>query len=168
MLWVDKYRPKNLKELTYHKKLSIMLEKMVSAGNFPHLLFYGPSGGGKKTRILSLLTLVFGKNVNKIRTEHKSFKVNSKTIEITTLGSNYHIEMNPCDAGIYDRVVVQDIIKEIASSHVLTTTKSSFGQKENKNKNTNTDNTAEKKKKINIQNLLIVFVKLKVKISILK
>lgn len=92
----------------------------VRSGNFPHLLFYGPPGAGKKTRVLSLLFEVFGKSVTKIKSEHRTFKVNSRNIEITTLGSNYHIEMNPSDAGIYDRVVVQDIIKEIASSAVLT------------------------------------------------
>ena len=30
------------------------------------------------------------------------------------MSSNYHIELNPSDAGIYDYVVVQEIIKEIA------------------------------------------------------
>jgi len=117
---VDKYRPKRFDQLTYHDRLTQMLRKMVVSGNFPHLLFYGPSGAGKKTRVLALLQEVFGKGVTKIKTEHRSFKVNSsKTIEITTLGSNYHIEMNPSDAGIYDRVVVQDIIKEIASAQSL-------------------------------------------------
>jgi len=119
MLWVDKYRPRRLDQLTYHKRLTQMLRKMVISGNFPHLLFYGPPGAGKKTRILALLHEVYGKGVTKIKTEHKAFKINSKTVEITTLGSIYHIEMNPSDAGIYDRVVVQDIIKEIASSQSL-------------------------------------------------
>ena len=35
-------------------------------------------------------------------------------MEITTVASNYHIEVNPSDVGIYDYVVVQEIIKEIA------------------------------------------------------
>ena len=35
-------------------------------------------------------------------------------MEITTVASNYHIELNPSDVGIYDYVVVQEIIKEIA------------------------------------------------------
>lgn len=93
-----------------------MLEKMVESGNFPHLLFYGPPGAGKKTRTLALLHSVFGSGVRKMKTDHRTFRVNSKKIEMTTLSSNYHIEMNPSDAGIYDRVVVQDIIKEIAST----------------------------------------------------
>jgi len=136
MLWVDKYRPRRLDQLTYHPNLTHMLRKMVTSGNFPHLLFYGPPGAGKKTRVLALLQEVFGKGVTKIKTEHRSFKVNSKTIEITTLGSNYHIEMNPSDAGIYDRVVVQSIIKEIASSQSLMSaanTLSSVGANSNSN-----------------------------------
>jgi len=148
MLWVDKYRPKKLDQLTYHKNLTEMLRKMVHHGNFPHLLFYGPPGAGKKTRILALLQEVFGKGVTKIKTEHRSFKVNTKTIEITTLGSIYHIEMNPSDAGIYDRVVVQDIIKEIASSQSLVSAAQIVAQKNNnKNNKNNKEETEHNNKK---------------------
>ena len=44
-----------------------------------------------------------------------------KSIEITTIASNYHIELNPSDVGIYDYVVVQEIIKEIAQYKQLDT-----------------------------------------------
>lgn len=33
---------------------------------------------------------------------------------MTTVASSYHIEINPGDAGIYDRYVVQEVIKEMA------------------------------------------------------
>ena len=33
---------------------------------------------------------------------------------MTTVASAYHIEINPGDAGIYDRYVVQEVIKEMA------------------------------------------------------
>lgn len=36
-----------------------------------------------------------------------------------TIASNYHIEVNPNDAGIYDRIVVQEMIKNIAQSQQL-------------------------------------------------
>ena len=36
-----------------------------------------------------------------------------------TVASNYHIEVNPNDAGIYDRIVVQEMIKNIAQSQQL-------------------------------------------------
>lgn len=123
MLWVDKYRPKSLDELTYHKGLSTMLKKIVKGGDFPHMLFYGPPGAGKHTRIVSLLEEVYGPGVHKVKIETRTFQATkSKKVEISTLGSIYHIEMNPQDAGIYDRVVVQDVIKEIASACTLDTT----------------------------------------------
>lgn len=42
-----------------------------------------------------------------------------KAIEVTTVASSYHIEINPGDAGIYDRLVVQEVIKEIAQYNPL-------------------------------------------------
>ena len=48
-------------------------------------------------------------------------------MELTTIASNYHIEMTPSDAGIKDRFVVQEVIKEIASYHLADTkSKKSF------------------------------------------
>lgn len=32
-------------------------------------------------------------------------------VELTTVSSNYHVEMNPSDVGNNDRYVVQEIIK---------------------------------------------------------
>ena len=43
----------------------------------------------------------------------------NKKIEVMTIASNYHIEVNPNDAGIYDRIVVQEMIKNIAQSQQL-------------------------------------------------
>lgn len=48
-----------------------------------------------------------------------------------TVASNYHIEVNPSDAGIYDRIVVMDLIKSAAQTHQLDGT----GQREFKGKN---------------------------------
>ena len=36
-----------------------------------------------------------------------------------TIASNYHIEVNPSDVGFYDRVVIQELIKNIASAQQL-------------------------------------------------
>jgi len=49
--------------------------------------------------------------------DNKTFKTPSNTsVELTTLSSSYHIELTPADAGVHDRLVVQDVIKEIAQS----------------------------------------------------
>lgn len=80
------------------------------------MLFYGPSGAGKKTRIMALLRAMYGPGAERVRLEHRPFKTPSgKNIEMTTVASNYHIEINPGDAGIYDRYVVQELIKEMAA-----------------------------------------------------
>lgn len=123
MLWVDKHRPRGLEKLTFHPELTSKLSAIAEKGDLPHLLLYGPSGAGKRTRVLSLLRALYGPGAEKIRLEQRSFKTPSKrVVEISTLGSNYHIEMNPSDAGIYDRYVVQEVIKEIAQYSPLNTT----------------------------------------------
>jgi hypothetical protein len=62
-----------------------------------------------QTRITALLRGLFGKGADRVKVSHKSFKVKSRVIEIATLGSNYHIEINPSDVGISDRHVVQEV-----------------------------------------------------------
>ena len=72
-LWVDSFRPTELSKLSYHLEMSEKLKKMVDKGNFPHLLFYGAPGSGKKTRIMCLLREVYGSGVEKVFWEFFSF-----------------------------------------------------------------------------------------------
>ena len=149
-LWLDKHRPKKLSKLDFHKKQAEHLEKLVKSGDFPHLLvtwillntntiFYknitnltfsyglfqvhGPPGAGKKTRIMALLREMYGNGVDRLRIEHQTYETPSKKkIDIATIASNYHIEVNPSDVGIYDRIVIQELIKTTASAQQITTT----------------------------------------------
>jgi len=57
---------------------------------------YGPSGAGKKTRIMCILKELYGSGVEKLRIEQHHFTTPSKKkLEISTISSNYHIEVNP-------------------------------------------------------------------------
>ena len=68
----------------------------MQSGDFPHLLVYGPSGAGKKTRIMCLLRELYGAGIEKLRIEHQTFTTPSnKKLDVSTVASNYHIEVNP-------------------------------------------------------------------------
>lgn len=124
--------------------LCVFAVVQAASGELPHLMFYGPPGAGKKTRIMALLHAIYGDGVSKVKLERRVFKVRvsrvcvplavltchphvplcpqtprNRNIEVTTVASNFHIEINPGDAGIYDRYIVQDVIKEIAQSAPL-------------------------------------------------
>ena len=99
VLWVDLYRPKKLNSLDYHPEITNKLRRLVESGDIPHLLFYGPSGAGKKTRISAFLHELYGPAATKVRVTQRIIETKSKKIEISSLNSIYHIEINPSDAG---------------------------------------------------------------------
>lgn len=115
-LWIDKYRPQNLEELDYHIELKNLLKNLASSSEIPHLLFYGPPGGGKKTRVLALLEEIFGSGVHRLKHEVRTFKHNSSAFEVNLQQSNFHIDLTPSDVAQKDKIVVQQVIKEIGSS----------------------------------------------------
>jgi len=115
-LYVDKYRPKTLDSLSYHDDLTSRLRALAST-DFPHTLFYGQSGAGKKTRIMAVLQYLYGPGVEKLRVEQRVFMTPSRRkLEFNIIQSNYHIELTPSDLGNSDRLIIQDILKEIAQS----------------------------------------------------
>lgn len=82
MLWVDEARPKKLKELDLHHDVNNILMRLAGTSDFPHLLFYGPPGSGRKTRIMAFLHDIFGAGVGKLKSDMKQFTVNKTDVEI--------------------------------------------------------------------------------------
>ncbi|CAI5756329.1 unnamed protein product [Candida verbasci] len=116
-LWVDKYRPKTLSQLSYHDSITQNLRGLSKSGDFPHLLMYGPSGSGKKTRIYCTLNEIFGSSIEKLKIDVKTFVTSSnRKLEFNVLSSPYHLEITPSDMGNNDRVVIQDLLKDVAST----------------------------------------------------
>ncbi|KAL1792829.1 hypothetical protein ACET3X_009336 [Alternaria dauci] len=116
-LLVDKHRPRNLEALSYHPELSDRLRALAQSGDFPHLLVYGPSGAGKKTRIVATLKELYGPGVEKIKIDARVFQTTTnRKLEFNIVASVYHLEITPSDVGNYDRVVVQDLLKEVAQT----------------------------------------------------
>lgn len=114
-LWVDKYRPQSLNDLSYHSSITNTLRALGDSGDFPHLLVYGPSGAGKKTRIHATISHIFGPLLTRLRIDVKQFLLSSnRKLEFNVMSSPHHMEITPSDMGANDRVVIQDLLKEVA------------------------------------------------------
>lgn len=78
---------------------------------------YGPSGAGKKTRIVATLKELYGPGVEKIKIDSRVFQTTSgRKLEFNIVASVYHLEITPSDVGNFDRVVIQDLLKEVAQT----------------------------------------------------
>ncbi|KAL8950750.1 MAG: hypothetical protein Q9222_003224, partial [Ikaeria aurantiellina] len=65
--WVEKYRPKNLKDIAAQDHTITVLQRTLQASNLPHMLFYGPPGTGKTSTILALAKELYGPEMFKSR-----------------------------------------------------------------------------------------------------
>jgi len=59
-LWVEKYRPNHLDEISAQGNIIQSLRSAIKSKNIPHLIFFGPSGCGKTSTIISLAKDIFG------------------------------------------------------------------------------------------------------------
>lgn len=125
MMWVDKYRPRNLTCFApVNDDLAMSLKRISSTDDFPHILLYGPAGSGKRTLVHAMVREVFGPESDKVRVENRPWQIELPSrkleIELTTVTSNYHVELSPADvSGSQDRYVVQEVIKDMARSKPL-------------------------------------------------
>ena len=114
-LWMDKYKPKKLEELTFHEDQNKLLMSLAENNEFPHLILYGPDGAGKKTRVHCFLSKVYGDGIYKMNTMNKELKLKSKNITYMVTSSNYHLEFCPSDLGNNDKFIISHVIKETSS-----------------------------------------------------
>jgi replication factor C subunit 3/5 len=132
MLWIDKYRPKSLKDIKITDSNADLINLLLHQSkrkDIPHLIFYGPNGGGKRTLIRALLNDIFDNKIHKTKIINQpvcktSKKINKqkKIFDINLLISPYHVEITPSDYGFKDSLVIQQVIKQLATNLTFTHT----------------------------------------------
>ena len=75
--WVDKYRPKYLRDIIGHDDIKDMLISSIEKGDLPHLLFHGGSGTGKTSTVTALVMQLYGPD-----------KINHKVLELNASDEN--------------------------------------------------------------------------------
>ena len=75
--WVNKYRPKTLKDIIGHEDVKNMLITSIKKGDLPHLLFHGGSGTGKTSAVMALVHQLYGPK-----------RVNDKVLELNASDEN--------------------------------------------------------------------------------
>ena len=123
-IWTEKYRPTEFGEIANYGGNVKVVKRLINSDDFPHILLYGPPGAGKRTFTRCILNELFGPDSLKLRSEIKEYKVNSTLVEFLVLHSNHHIEISSTDNEIYDRVIVNNMIKETAESQPIKKTQS--------------------------------------------
>lgn len=95
-LWIDKYRPKTIDDLDYNVEQLEVLKQIVAGNDFPHLLFCGPDGCGKRTRMRCLLREIYGDGIYQMKNAQIPFETTTgKPGKLNGLDSKFHVEVRP-------------------------------------------------------------------------
>lgn len=126
MFFVDKYVPKKIEDVIFHKQELEILKKMSQDESIPHIIFSGQEGVGKKTLINLFLKMVYDDQVHNLTDSVYTVSGSGNTTqEIVIKQSNYHIVIEPHNNN-FDRYLIQDVVKEYAKKvplHIFTNKK---------------------------------------------
>jgi len=111
MFYVDKYIPKSIDEIFFHKKIYELLKIMAEDDSVPHLLINGPVGSGKKTMVNIFMNLLFGDTVNLIRNVSYTVSGSGNTMTIEEFQQSFHHIFIEPKGNNHDRYLIHDVIK---------------------------------------------------------
>ena len=106
--------------LIFHHEALTMLRIMANDDSMPHIIFYGPEGGGKKTIIQKFLEMIYDTETAS-KTKNTIYQVTGSGNNVTDVmikQSNYHIVIEPGNDN-RDRYLIHDVVKEYARRRPL-------------------------------------------------
>ena len=111
----DELIPKNFNDFLFHKDIISKIKKY-DKDNLVNLLFYGPKSSGKCTLIYAFIKYLY--NLDNLNTEMVEYdiKINNNDVKIKSIQSKYHYEFFLYEYGLYDKHVLCNFIKDLASS----------------------------------------------------
>lgn len=114
MFLIDKYAPKTIKDVFFHKDILEQLITISKDNSIPHIIFYGPMGSGKRTLVRLFLEMLYGNDINRVHdsTYNVVGSGNSAT-EVVIKQSDHHIIIEPNNNN-FDRYLIHDIVKTYA------------------------------------------------------
>lgn len=112
---LDKHRPSSIEEIIHNDELKEHIISLSKITDIPHLILYGPSQSGKKTFINMFLKEKYGKNSQNLKSNTLELNNTSKTT-FKYSSSNYHFYVTMKDYNVYDRHIIQNLIKEISKT----------------------------------------------------
>src|SRR5277367_3177350 len=113
MFLFEKYRPNNISDFLFNKRILEQLIYIASNEDIPHVIISGPPGGGKKTLLKFFLEALYDQDVNILSKIKYNIHGSSTKKEIEILQSNYHIIIEPTSTN-HDKYILQEIIKQYA------------------------------------------------------
>ncbi|XP_008795941.2 uncharacterized protein LOC103711542 [Phoenix dactylifera] len=119
MFWADKHRPHSLNGFICHKQQTQHLRQLISHNSFPHLLFKGPSGSGKKSLCMAFLHEIFGDSSLKVSHDLRHFHVQeSRPVQIVVplTSGPHHFELNLKSQSKNARYALMALVKEIVGN----------------------------------------------------
>lgn len=117
MLWIERYKPRTLPEVTTHKEIVSVLDKY-TLETIPNMVLHGQIGHNKRTILYALVSHLYGAYPS-LTTKTIEVEAGSSKIAVEYLECNEMVEICPSEYGYKDRYVVQSIIKEIAQSRPI-------------------------------------------------
>jgi replication factor C subunit 3/5 len=112
MLFIDKYKPDSLDETDHSPETSQFLKDLANKAEVPHMIIQGNPGSGKLLRTMLYLKEKFGNTVFSLKSQFIELKYPNKVIELQLIYSPVHYQINPSIHGVYDRLIIQDFLKE--------------------------------------------------------